>query len=229
MGRAKFTSPAEVVAVGYVRVSTDEQGASGAGLEAQREAIRTDCRRRGWRLQLIHEDVGLSGKGMIGRAGLQHALDEVRTSEASVLVVAKLDRLSRSLADAAGILARADKEGWKFVALDLGVDTSTPSGALVAQVMASFAEYERKLIGQRTRDALAVKKSQGIRLGRPGKVSPDIVKRIRKAKARGLSYAAVAEELNGDNVARPGRGIRWYPSTVRDAALRADPTAHRGR
>ena len=189
-------------------------------MEAQREAIRADCLRRGWPLKVIHEDVGLSGKGLTGRAGLRQALEAVRTKEAGVLVVAKLDRLSRSLVDAAGILARADKEGWKFVALDLGVDTSTPSGALVAQVMASFAEYERKLIGQRTREAMAVKRSQGVRLGRPGKLDPAVAKRIRDARARGMSYAGVAAELNAEGILRPGGGVHWYPSTVREAATR---------
>ncbi len=76
----------------------------------------------------------------------------------------------------------ARKEGWALVILDLGVDTTTPSGEMIANVMATFAQFERRLIGQRTKDALAVKKRQGVRLGRPPSLSADVVKRIKRER-----------------------------------------------
>jgi DNA invertase Pin-like site-specific DNA recombinase len=83
------------------------------------------------------------------------------------LVVAKLDRLSRSMIDFTGVMAKAQKQGWALVALDCAVDTTTPAGEAMAHVLATFAQFERRLIGQRTREALAVKRKQGVRLGRP--------------------------------------------------------------
>ena len=148
--------------LGYVRVSTDEQGASGAGLEAQREAITTEAQRRGWQLLRIEEDV-LTGRHM-RRPGLQNVLTALCAREAHGLIVSKLDRLSRYLVDFASLVEQAQREGWNLVALDLGVDLSTPAGEFLANVMASAAQWERRIISQRTKDALAVRRHQGVQL-----------------------------------------------------------------
>ncbi|CAN5199998.1 recombinase family protein [soil metagenome] len=199
--------------VGYVRVSTSEQADSGAGLEAQRGAIEAEAQRRGWRLLTIHEDAGTSGKSMNGRPGLSEALSAVEAGEANGLVVAKLDRLSRSLLDFAALMEQARKRGWNLIALDLGVDTSTPSGELMANVLATFAQFERRLIGQRTKDALAVKRAQGVRLGRPREIPEKTIARISELYAAGLSVAAIARRLNEGGVSTP-RGGRWHPPGV---------------
>ena len=145
--------------VGYVRVSTDEQATSGLGLDAQRVAIADECDRRGWELVEVFEDAGASGKSMAGRPALQEALNAVRSHRAGALVVAKLDRLSRSLLDFAALMEDARKEGWALVILDLGVDTTTPSGrddrqrhGDVRSVRASVdrAEDEGRARGQET-------------------------------------------------------------------------------
>jgi len=168
--------------VGYIRVSTAEQADSGAGLEAQRAAIEAEAQRRGWTLVGTFEDAGASGKSMNGRPGLQEVLQAVERGDAQALVVAKLDRLSRSLLDFASLMERGRKRGWSLVALDLGVDSSTPAGEMMASVLATFAQFERRLIGQRTRDALAVKRAQGVQLGRPREISEEVVERIRNLK-----------------------------------------------
>ncbi len=93
-------------------------------------------------------------------------------------------------------------EAGTSIALDLGVDTSTPSGEMMAIVLATFAQFERRLIGQRTRDALAVKRAHGVRLGRPREMSADIVERIGELYEAGLSVAAIARKLNEENVPR---------------------------
>ncbi len=206
--------------VGYTRVSTDEQATSGLGLESQRAAIEGECSRRGWDLVEVFEDAGASGKTLTGRPALDDALEAVRGGEAGALVVAKLDRLSRSLLDFAGLMEDARLGGWALVALDLGVDTTTPSGEMIANVMATFAQFERRLIGQRTRDALAVKKGQGVRLGRPLLVDDAVIKRIRRERRAGRSLRDVAERLNADGVTTAHGGKAWYASTVR-AALAA--------
>ena len=206
--------------IGYVRVSTDEQADSGAGLAVQRAAIEAEAARRGWTLVAIHEDAGASGKSLNGRPGLAAALAAIEAGEASGLVVAKLDRLSRSVLDFSVLMARAQRKGWALVALDLGVDTSTPSGELQANVLSVFAQFERRLIGQRTRDALAVKKAQGVRLGRPTTMPAAVRARIRAEHEAGRSLTAIAASLNTDGIATAQGGQRWHASTVR-AAVRA--------
>lgn len=205
--------------VGYVRVSTDEQLDSGAGLEAQRHSIREECGRRGWRLAELYEDAA-SGRAIAGRAGLRAALTTLDGHLAEALVVAKLDRLSRSLLDFSALMEQSRRKGWALVALDLGVDTTTPSGEMMANVLAVFAQFERRLIGQRTREALAVKQRQGVRLGRPPVLADAILKRIRRERSRGRSLAAIARGLSNDGVPTAHGGRRWYVSTVRSIIRR---------
>src|SRR5439155_5621071 len=106
--------------------------------------------------------------------------------------------LSRSLLDFAALMDRARRKKWALAALDLGVDTSTPSGEMMANVMASFAQFERRLIGQRTKDALAVKRGQGVRLGRPRLIPDSVVARIVAERGEGRSLAAIADTLNSE-------------------------------
>jgi DNA invertase Pin-like site-specific DNA recombinase len=162
----------------------------------------------------IFEDAGMSGKSLSGREGLRDAIDAIERGEAEALVVSKLDRLSRSLLDFAGLMERARKRGWSLVALDLGVDTSTPSGEMMASVLATFAQFERRLIGQRTKDALAIKRSQGVVLGRAREIEGDIIERIQSLHGAGTSLADIARTLNHEGVETP-RGGRWHPSRVR--------------
>jgi DNA invertase Pin-like site-specific DNA recombinase len=200
--------------VGYVRVSTDEQAISGLGLAAQRAAIQAECARRDWTLVAVHEDPGVSGKTM-DRPGLAAALADVEQGRAAALVVSKVDRLSRSSFDFVGLLERAQRGRWNLVALDVNVDTTTPQGEMMASVMAIFAQLERRLIGQRTRDALAAKKAQGVRLGRPQLLPPEVVERIRSEHTGGAGWSAIARQLNAAGVPTAHGGARWYPATVR--------------
>jgi DNA invertase Pin-like site-specific DNA recombinase len=211
--------------VGYVRVSTGEQADSGAGLAAQRAAIHADAERRNWEVVAVHEDAGASGKSLTGRAGLQTALTAVSSGEADVLLVSKLDRLSRSLVDFAGLLARSQREGWAFVALDLGVDTSTPAGAFVAQVLSAASEWERKIIGDRTRDALSAKRAAGVRLGRRSQIEPAVLTRIVTRRQGGAKLQDIADELNLDRVPTTRGGAEWRVSSIRAALAVAEQDA----
>ncbi|HEY0936249.1 MAG TPA: recombinase family protein [Trebonia sp.] len=199
--------------VGYLRVSTSEQADSGAGLDAQRAAITAEAARRGWVLVEVFVDAGLSGKSL-NRPGLDAALTAVTTGAADVLVVAKLDRLSRSVVDFAGLLDRALREGWGVVALDLGVDTTTPAGELVANVMAAVAQWERRVIGQRTKDGLAAKREAGVRLGRPGALPAEVVARVVAEREAGRTCQAIADQLNADRVPTARAVGPWLPGAV---------------
>ena len=208
-------------AFGYVRVSTDEQGESGAGLESQRRAIRREAKHQGWKLVEIFEDVA-SGKNMKRRPGLDAAIVKLKAGEADLLVVAKLDRLSRSVSDFARFMEeRARKNGWELVVLDLNVDTSTPTGEMFANMLVTLAQWERRIIGERTKDGLAMKRAQGVRLGRPPVLSSATRRRIRNLRSRGHSFAEIARRLNEDGTPTAHPPSRWHPATVKKVVDRA--------
>jgi len=213
------TAPEVIRAVGYRRVSTVEQADSGAGLAAQQTIIEAEAARRGWVLVEVHTDEAASGKSLVGRVALETAITAVESGRADVLVVAKLDRLSRSLLDFANLMARAQSKGWNLVALDLGIDLSTPAGEFLASVMASAAQWERRIIGQCTREGMAAKKAAGVRLGPPRRLPDHVAEQIIDLRSSGISWARVARTLNAMAVPTALTGRQWYPSTARTAAL----------
>ena len=220
----------EGTVVAYVRVSTDEQAASGAGLDAQRIAIEAEAQRRGWTVLGWHADEGISGgKGVEHRPGLAAAIEAVESGRAAGLLAAKLDRVSRSVLDTASLMEQARRRGWELVTCDLAIDTSTPAGEATASMMAVFSQLERRLISQRTREALAVKKAQGVRLGRPSALPREVVARIVAAKAGGASLRTIAAELTTDVVPTAQGGAKWHASTVKAVLDGQDAARMRGR
>jgi len=206
---------AETRAISYRRVSTDEQADSGLGLEAQHAAIAKTIDARGWTVTAELVDAGISGSTPpSARPALNQALEMLAAGDADALVVAKLDRATRSVADLCYLLDLADKQHWDFIALDLGIDTSTPMGRAMAQMAGVFSELERKMIGQRTSDALQALKANGHKLGRPIELPQDVRQRIADEHANGLSLRTIARNLTTDDVptARDGK---WYASTIK--------------
>jgi DNA invertase Pin-like site-specific DNA recombinase len=222
-------------ALGYVRVSSDDQEASGLGLEAQRSAIEAEVERRGWSLAGIVSDVTSGSTAPEDRTGLRDALDDLQHGRAHVLVASRVDRLSRSLLDFPVLLDRARREGWEVAALDLGVDTTTPSGELMAHILVTFAHYERRLIGVRNREALARKKARGERAaGPPSKIPAAVMQRIVSLRESGVRQTDIARILNAEGVPTVRGGREWYQTTVRralesyhyTAELERNATAH---
>ena len=215
----------------YLRVSTTEQADSGAGLAAQRAAILAEAERRGWTEVRFFEDAGFSGRSL-RRPGIEAALDALKRGKADVLVVSKVDRLSRSLVDFAGLMERSTREGWALIALDLGVDASTPSGEMLANLLAVFSQFERRLIAQRTKEALAAKRAENpdLVIGRTSNIPADIVERIRREYGAGATLTQVADGLTADGVPTSQGGRRWYASTVSGVLKRAgEDVRGRGR
>ncbi len=218
--RAKAKAQASTCVVGYLRCSTEEQAASGLGLEAQRAAVEAACQAKGWTVTEWAVDEGVSGSvAPADRPALAAALARLDACEAGALVAAKVDRLSRTTSDLLALHDRAKRDGWALVALDLNVDTSTPTGELMLTMLAAFATWERQQIAQRTRDALAAKKARGQRLGRPVVASP------ARARLRELveteprpTHAALAAALNAEGHRTP-TGLEW---TVRHVAKALD-------
>ena len=199
-------------AIGYVRVSTGEQGESGLGLKAQVAAIRSACEQRGWELVAVREEVK-SGARADNRPVLTDVIRALRAGEADAVVVAKLDRLSRSVVDAGRLLEQARKGGFNIVALDLGLDLSTPTGELVANVLAAMAQWERRMIGVRTSEALQVKIAGGWKSSAwELRVPRAVRRRIVKMAQAGMSQRALADRLNAEGV--PAVGGSWHRGTV---------------
>lgn len=205
--------------IAYARVSTEEQASSGLGLADQRQVLETEAARRGWQVVCLLQDEGFSAASL-ERPAMTKALTMLANGDAEVLLAAKLDRVSRSLLDFTSLMHRAQRERWQLVVLDLlGIDTSTASGEMMANIMASFSQYERRLIGERTRAALAQRKQQGVRLGRPVVLDEEIRQRIACEFASGETLSGIARRLSSDGIPA-ARGGCWHASTVR-AVLRS--------
>ena len=218
--RRRKSTPETPRVIGYIRVSTTEQSDSGLGLEAQRQKIAAECARRGWELIEIAEDAGLSAKG-IDRPALQKSLEALANGEAEVLMCAKLDRLSRSVKDVCQVGDMARYYGWNLILLDCNIDTTTPYGTAQLNMMATFAQLERELIGLRTKEALAVKKAQGFKLGGKPMQTAETEAKVIELREQGLSMGKIADALNGENVPTANGGAKWYASTVRVILERA--------
>lgn len=197
---------------GYTRVSTEEQAEKRNGLEAQAAAIDTEAERRGWALEHF-TDEGKSGKYI--NEGLREALDLLASGQADGLVVAKMDRLARSISNAVNIIAMAKEQKWSLVVLDLGIDLTTPAGRAMAHMMATFAEFERELIATRIKEGMAAKKRRGEAVGRPRLAKPSVARRIVLDHNAGLSYARIARSLETEGILSPAGLPNWQPSTVR--------------
>ena len=198
--------------VAYLRVSTDEQVQSGLGLEAQRAAVEDEAARRGWSVAW-EVDEGVSGK-LRNRPALDRALGRLKAGEAQALVVAKMDRLGRSVIQASDVLETARRQKWDLIVLDLGMDLTTPHGKAMAQMLAVFAELEREMISARTKAALGAAKARGIRLGRPRQIDPGLLARIVSLKADGFSHRRIAAALTEEGVPTVRGGAQWSPGSI---------------
>jgi DNA invertase Pin-like site-specific DNA recombinase len=220
--------------VSYLRVSTDRQGRSGLGLEAQRQAIADYVRGQGGRLLTEHLEVE-SGK-ISDRPELKAALDACGRTGATLLI-AKLDRLSRNVAFIASLM----DGGVDFVACDFPM-----ANRLTLHVLAAVAEHEREMISARTKAALQAAKARGVRLGNPRKLTPEAAENGRRAgvaarqrradffageligdirglRAKGLSLNRIARRLNESEVLTPrGKVGGWTARAVLNAIARCE-------
>ncbi len=224
-----MTSLAEGLALGYCRVSTDEQAREGVSIAAQQARIRAYAQAKELRLLDVLTDDGISGK-TLDRPALRELVQRCERGEVGHVVVVKLDRLTRRTRD---LLALVDD---LFLARQIelhsvseSLDTSTPHGRFVLTLFGGLAQMERELIGERTRSALAYKRQQrqptshaplGFQAnGTRERMEPvpaelAIVRRIVEAWRAGGTYAGIAAKLNAEGVPTK-RGGRWHASTVR--------------
>lgn len=214
----------------YARVSTQEQGDSQLGLEAQRRVMSAWVEARKGDVELWRPFAEVGSAADLERPELAHALAMLDQGKYDTLVVAKLDRLSRSVADFAAVCERAKRMGWRIVVLDIGIDMSTPTGELVANILMSVAQWERRMISVRTTEALAAKKARGERIGpAPADVDPMVVDIVREREPWFTSWESVASELNGAGLLSP-LGKEWsraslYRWVMRNKGLVGHPGA----
>ena len=218
----------------YLRVSTDEQAASGLGLAAQQERCRALALAKGWQMTGLYSDEGVSGTlDPKARPEASRLLADAAAGLVDVVVVLKLDRWARRAEYVHRTLRELDELGVGFTSVSEPVDTSSAMGKAFIGISAVFAELERNLIAERTRAALAVKRSRGERLGAPrlglrvaqGVATVDeaearTVERIRALRAAGLSLTAIAATLRAEGWATK-RGGRWDHSNVRKVLAQA--------
>lgn len=197
-------------AIGYIRVSTENQAEFGVSLKAQETKIRAMAEVQGAELAEIISDGGESAKNL-ARPGMARILAMVDAGKVDAVIIAKLDRLTRSVKDLAELLERFERKSVSLVSVAESLDTRTAAGRLVLNVMASVSQWERETIGERTKDALAHKKGKGERVGtvpfgfrlaadgvhlEANPQEQEILARVQELKAAGYTLREIAAELN---------------------------------
>jgi DNA invertase Pin-like site-specific DNA recombinase len=216
--------------VGYIRVSTDEQADKGVSLKVQREKIEAYCNLYNLTLCNVYEDAGESGKSL-KRPGIQSALFSLRNKESEGIVVAKLDRLTRSISDWQTLIETyfCERAGKQLFSVTDSIDTRTAAGRLVLNVLLSVAQWERETIGERTKAALRYKMSRQERVGKIGygyyladdaktlvkhPAEQETISIIHTLKQSGYPLRAIANELSNRGITTKEGKAKWSHATV---------------
>jgi DNA invertase Pin-like site-specific DNA recombinase len=211
----RLTRPAAQRALGYVSAA-DAEGQTG-DLEAQTEQIRAACVRNGFESVEVVRDFESHSGSDLERPGLVYAIEKLEAGEASCLVVASLERLTRSAAHLGTLIDRLSASGIRLVVLDIQLDTGNPDGRLAAEALASVGTLERRNLDIRTRKGLQAAR-EGRRSGRPAVADrPALKERIAEMRARGMTLQAIADTLNTEGVPTLRGGTEWRPSSVQAA------------
>ena len=193
-------------AVGYVRVSTDEQAKEGLSLAAQESRVTAYCEAKGWELLRVYRDEGQSGKDL-DRPGIRQLIDDLKGNGVDVVIIVKLDRLTRSIRDL-GSLIDVLFSGVALASVEESLDSSTANGRMVMNLLGTVAQWEREIVGERTKAVLDHKAElgewrgripYGFCIGEDGKLVEDTeqienIRRMKRLHAHGRSIRSIAEE-----------------------------------
>jgi site-specific DNA recombinase len=222
-----------MLTAGYIRVSTDRQAEQGVSLEAQDAKVRAIATVQGAKQDEVIVDGGESAKSL-NRLGLLRLLSFVKSGKVRSVIIAKLDRLTRSVKDLCALLELFDKKNVALVSVAESLDTASATGRLVITIMDAVSQWERETIGERTRDALRHKKSNGecvgnivygYRLAKDGRhLEPEakeqaVVATICRLRKRGQSLRGIAATLNRQGH-RTRRGTEWRLESVNRIVVR---------
>lgn len=196
----------------YLRVSTDQQTT-----ENQFRILREVAERSGWTIAQVFEDAGISGaKGRDQRPGYDALMKAVHRREVDMVAAFAVDRLGRSLPDLVAFLSDIQARGCDLYLHQQNVDTSTPSGRMLFQMLAVFAEFERAIITSRINAGLDRARAKGVRLGRPS-IAPIDLDPVRKRLHQGQSIRVIAK-ATGFSTATVQR-VKRSMNTVEEAVL----------
>jgi DNA invertase Pin-like site-specific DNA recombinase len=200
--------------IGYVTLSPE---AAPAEADGPVRAIEAACERSDWELLEVVTDRE-NGVSSLARPGLARALEQIAAGEARGLVVSDLRRLSRSIIDLGALVEWFRDAKGALVALDLGIDTSTPSGGELAATLVKLSGWERERITRRTRSGLTAVQERGRPSGRPSVSDrPALLERINAMRAANMTLQAIADQLNAEGVPTLRGGAMWRPSSVQAA------------
>ena len=215
-------------AIGYVRVSTEDQAKEGVSLDNQKSKIEAYCQLKDLDLTEIVEDAGISAKNL-RRPGVQKVLMLARKKKIDAVVVYKLDRIFRSTSDALATTQMFERYGVSFHSIEETLDTQSAMGRFFFTLTAGLAEMERRIIGERTKAALSHKRSRNEKTG--GDVpfgynltlagiliknenEQTVIKTIRRLNNEGLSLRKICKELEGEGYKTKRGNAVWQPSTI---------------
>jgi DNA invertase Pin-like site-specific DNA recombinase len=216
--------------VGYIRVSTEEQSSNGHSLGAQRAKLEAYAALYDLQLVSVIEDAGMSAKSL-KRPGLQQALSMLKNKEADGLLIAKLDRLTRSISDWQTLIEQqfSDKRGKQLFSVADSIDTRTAAGRIVLNLLVTISQWEREVIAERTRDTLQHKIAKGERCGKirygfdladdgatltPNAQEQEAISFMRSLRAEGEAYMGIASKLNERGIPTK-EGGKWIWTSVK--------------
>lgn len=221
---------ADLRTIAYVRVSTEDQATTGVSLDAQESRVRAYCTAMGWQISEVVRDAGESAKSL-KRPGTALILERVRAGVVE-RIVAKLDRLTRSIRDLSDLIDLCAKHDVALVSVGETLDTSSAAGRMVVNMLGVVGQWEREAIAERTATALSHKRRSGLAYsttpfgyrGEGDALLPDAFEQnaLREAMRMdqaGASFREIARFLT-DFGAKPHRGKAWQASSVR-AMLRS--------
>ena len=215
-------------AIGYIRVSTEDQAREGVSLDNQKSKIIAYAQLKDLTLLEIIEDAGISAKNL-KRLGVQKVITMARKKQVDAVVVYKLDRIFRSTVDALETTKLFDKWGVSFHSIEETLDTRSAMGRFFFTLTAALAEMERRLIGERTKSALAHKRSKNEKTGGDVPYGYDltpagilikndteqkVIRLIRHLHRQGISLRGICRELEGHGYRTKRGNVSWHPATL---------------
>lgn len=220
-------------AIGYVRVSTDEQAREGISLDNQKAKIESYCQLNDLELVRVIEDAGKSGKDL-NREGIQALMEAIKSRKIDAVIVYKLDRLSRRVKDTLSIMELVERRSVAFHSITEKIDTKSAMGKFFLNLMASMNQWERDTISERTRDALRLKVTRNERAGQipfgytlssdgntllENPKEQEAIRLIKDLHAKGYNYSAICRELAGRDYQPLGK--QWHAQSVKNILKRA--------
>jgi len=221
-------------AIGYIRVSTNEQAKEGISLRHQEAKIKAYAALHEMELIEVVRDEGLSAKTMDKRPGVIKVVESVKAGKADMVIIYKLDRMFRNTAEALGVSQELNERGIALHSVTEKLDTQSAMGKFFFTIMAAAAEMERNLISERTRDALRHKKASGEVFNHapygydikdrkliPNEKEQTVIARVLTSRDDKMSLQCIANDLNNEGI-KTKKGNAWFPKTVSDVIKNAE-------